>query len=54
MNPRAKVSIISSQHSESVLAGVLCVRAGRRPISKGSRGMQIILKKFCQKEKLGI
>jgi hypothetical protein len=37
-----------------VLAGVLGVHACRRPISKGSHGMQIILKKFYQMEKLGI
>jgi hypothetical protein len=38
--------------SRLVLAGVLCVRA-RRPISKGNRGMQIILKKFYQRENWG-
>jgi hypothetical protein len=30
------------------------VRARRRQISKGDRGMQIILKKFYRREKLGI
>jgi hypothetical protein len=37
-----------------VLASVLCVRARRRPISKGGRGMKIILKKLYRREKLGI
>jgi hypothetical protein len=36
------------------VAGVLCVHARKRPVSKGGRGMQIILKKFYQGEKLGI
>jgi hypothetical protein len=36
-----------------VLAGVLCVRARRPPISKGGRGVQIILKKFCHRENWG-
>jgi hypothetical protein len=40
--------------SGPLLAGVLWVRASRRPISKGGCGMQIILKKFFQREKLGI
>jgi hypothetical protein len=35
-------------------SGRSAVRARRRPISKRSRGMQIILKKFYQREKLGI
>jgi hypothetical protein len=37
-----------------VLAGVLCMRACRQSVSKGGLGMQIILKKFYQREKLGI
>jgi hypothetical protein len=40
--------------SGPVLAGVLCVRARRRPISMGGRGTQIILKKFYQRKKLEI
>jgi hypothetical protein len=36
------------------VAGVLCARACRRPVPKGGRVMQIILKKFYQREKLGI
>jgi hypothetical protein len=31
-----------------------CVRACRQPVSKGGRGMQTILKRFYQREKLGI
>jgi hypothetical protein len=37
-----------------VLASVLCVTACRRPVNKGGRGMQIILKKLYLREKLGI
>jgi hypothetical protein len=33
---------------------VPCVRARRQPMSKGGCGMQIILKKFYQREKLTI
>jgi hypothetical protein len=36
-----------------VLAAVLCVRALNRPISKGGRGKQIILKKFYQRKNWG-
>jgi hypothetical protein len=41
-------------YAGQVPAGVLCARARRRPISKGGRGMQIILKKFYQREELEI
>jgi hypothetical protein len=48
------IKIILHSLSGPVLAAVLCVRARREAISKGGRGMQIILKKFYQREKLGI
>jgi hypothetical protein len=35
-----------------VLAGALCLRARRRPISKGGRGIQIILKKVLSEGKI--
>jgi hypothetical protein len=37
-----------------VLAGVQRMSACRWPVSKGGRDMQIILKKFYQREKSGI
>jgi hypothetical protein len=48
------IKIVLNSLPGPVLAGVLCVHALRWQILKDGCGMQIILKKFYQREKFGI